>query len=243
MGIEIHAIMEAWIKSDDSLTPADIPPPGYKIFYKSRTEGRGGGIALVCLEDLIVLEYPLTMEFKTLEMVMYKIKHDSIMYDLVVVYRLPSASIIELCDKIASFIKNNVVNLKGELIMIGNFNIRIDKPGNPDTITFADFLKLGLQNDLGFAIHQCQHTTDLVIIRETLSCIAEVRKGFTLLDHAFISAVLMVAKCNKTKTKVSSRKIKSITLEEFKCDLAEFNANFVSLDEPLTIWFMSTTPP
>ena len=61
--------------------PADIPPHGYKIFYKSRTKGRGGGIALVCLEDLIVSEFPLTMEFKTHEMVMYKIKHYSITND------------------------------------------------------------------------------------------------------------------------------------------------------------------
>ena len=125
VGIEICAITETCIKSDDSLSPVDIPPPGYKIFYKSRTEGR---------------EYPLTMELKTWKMALYKIKHDSIMYDLVVVCRLTGASIIESCDEIASFIKNNVVNLKGELIMIGNFNFRMDKLEDPDTITFADFL-------------------------------------------------------------------------------------------------------
>ena len=82
MGIEICVVTETWIKSDDSLIPADIPPPGYKIFYKSRTEGRGRGVALVCLEDLIVSEYPPTMEFKTLEMMVYKIIHDIITYDL-----------------------------------------------------------------------------------------------------------------------------------------------------------------
>ena len=62
-----------------------------------------------------------------------------------VVYRLPSAGVIKSCDEITSFIKNNVVTLNSELIMIGNFNIRIDKPEDPDTITFADFLSgLGL---------------------------------------------------------------------------------------------------
>ena len=86
---------------------------------------------------------------------------------------------------------------------------------------------------MGFATHQSQHTIDLVITREILSCIAEVRKGFTLSNHAFISAVLIVEKCNKTKTEVTFRKIKSITLEEFKDDLAEFSKTFVSLDELL----------
>ena len=66
------------------------------------------------MEDLIVLEYSLTSEFNSMEKVVYKIKDNSIKYDLVVVYRLPSASIIESCDGIASFIENNVVNLKGE---------------------------------------------------------------------------------------------------------------------------------
>ena len=147
--IEICAITETWLRSDDSLTPL-----GYKIFYTSRTEGRGGGIALVCLEDLIVSEYPLPKEFKTLEMAVYKIKHDSITYDLVVVYRLPSASVIKSCDEIASFIKNTVVNLKGELIVIGNFNIRMDKLEDPDIFTFAHFLSgLGLQNHMAFTAH------------------------------------------------------------------------------------------
>ena len=143
-------------------------------------------------------------------MVLYKIKHDSITYDLVVVYRLPSASIFKSCDEIASFIENNVVNLKDELIMIGDFNIRMDKLEDPDTITFTAFLSgLGLQNHVSFATLQSQHTIDLLIARETLSCIAEIRKGFTLSDHAFINAVLMVEKCNETKSEVSFRKIKS----------------------------------
>ena len=64
VGIEICAITETWINSNVSFIPADIPSPGYKIFYKSRTEGGGEGVALVCLEDLIVLEYPLTRVYK-----------------------------------------------------------------------------------------------------------------------------------------------------------------------------------
>ena len=43
----------------------------------------------------------------------------------------------------------------------------------------------------------------------------------------------MVEKCNKTRTEVSFRKIKSITPKEFKCDLPELSKIFVSLDELL----------
>ena len=43
----------------------------------------------------------------------------------------------------------------------------------------------------------------------------------------------MVEKCNKTKTEVSFWRIKSITPEEFKHDLAKFSKTFASLDEPL----------
>ena len=116
------------------------------------------------------------------------------------VYWLPNANISEPYDEIASFIMNNVLNLKGELIMIHDFSIRIDKPEDLDTITFVDFLSgLGFQNYVGFATHQSQHIIDLVITKETLSCTAEVRKGFTILDHAFIKAVLKVERCNKTQ--------------------------------------------
>ena len=118
--------------------------------------------------------------------------------------------------------------------MIGSFNIRMDKLEDLDTITFADFLSgLGLQHHVGFTTHWFQHTIDLVITRQTSSCIAEVRKGFTLFNHAFINAVLMVEKSNKTKNEVSFRKIKFSPPEEFKCDLAEFSKTLFSLDEPL----------
>ena len=115
---------------------------------------------------------------------------------------LPSASAIKSCGEIASFIENNTLLLKGELIMIGDFIIRMDNPEDSDTITLADFLSgLGLWNHVGFATHQSQHTIDLAITRETLSCIAEVRKGFTLSDHAFISAVLKVESALKPRLK------------------------------------------
>ena len=114
--------------------------------------------------------------------------------------------------------------------MIGHINIRMDKLEDLDAITFTHFLsELVLQDHVGFATYQSQHTIDLVITTET----TEVRSGFTLLDHASIIAVLMVEKCNKIKIEVSFRKIKSINPEEFKCDLAKFSKTFVSLDEPL----------
>ena len=72
------------------------------------------------------------MEVKTLKMTVYKITNDSITYDVMVVYRLPSARIIKSCDKIVSFIKHNVVNTKCELILIGNFIIIMDKLEDPD---------------------------------------------------------------------------------------------------------------
>ena len=53
--IDICAIKETWLKTDDDLTMKIVLPPNYNIHSTSRTTGRhGGGLVLVYKDNINV---------------------------------------------------------------------------------------------------------------------------------------------------------------------------------------------
>ena len=50
--LDICALIETWIKTDDNITPIQLCPQGYTCLSTSRTDKQGGGIALLFKEGL-----------------------------------------------------------------------------------------------------------------------------------------------------------------------------------------------
>ena len=55
-------------------------------------------------------------------------------------YCIPNTSVIQFCNEHTDLIENNVLEDHGHIIMLGDFNIHMDKPEHPDTVIFNDFL-------------------------------------------------------------------------------------------------------
>ena len=56
-------------------------------------------------------------------------------------------------------LENNIVSDREEVILIGDFNIRMDDPEDPDTITSNDFLDSpDLINLVNFGTHTSNYT-------------------------------------------------------------------------------------
>ena len=45
-----------------------------------------------------------------------------------------------LCNEMVNVLENNIVGDRGETILLGDLNINMDDPVDPDTITFNDVL-------------------------------------------------------------------------------------------------------
>ena len=62
----------------------------------------------------------------------------------------------------------DTINLEqGRLLFVGDFNIHMDEPTQPDTITFLDWLEsFNLTNHGTFGTHQSDHMLDLVITEQ-----------------------------------------------------------------------------
>ena len=90
-----------------------------------------------------------------MELLHLSVKVKSLVLNLYTVYRIPNTSILTFCNEMANVLENNIiVSDRGETILIGDFNIHMDDPEDPDTITFNNFLdSLDLINLVNFGTH------------------------------------------------------------------------------------------
>ena len=128
-----------------------------------------------------------------MELLHLSVKVKSLVLSLYTVYRIPSTSVLIFCDEMANVLENNIVSDRGEAILNGDFNIHMDDPEDPDTITFNDFLdSLDLINLVNFGTHTSNHTLDLVIQSNIFKVNSKTLQDHFLSDHAFIHHTLKV---------------------------------------------------
>ena len=70
----------------------------------------------------------------------FDIKFAGTVIILFLIYRLPSTSVLQFCNDMTDIMERRITDDLGKLLLIGDFNIHIDEPTEPDTITFLDFL-------------------------------------------------------------------------------------------------------
>ena len=163
--VDLCAITETWLKKDDDFTLKCFLPPGYTITSQLRTGGRmGGGIALVCKKSIQTRIINMTNKSITMEYSALTCNINGNNLDLYIIYRYPQTSVIIFCEELANILEQNIVTDRGEFILVGDFNIHVDKLDEPDTVTFKDFLEsFNLVNHVHFSTQKSHHTLDLVL--------------------------------------------------------------------------------
>ena len=85
-------------------------------------------------------------------------------FDIYVMCHYPGTSVISFCEELTDVLENNITGNKGHLLLLGNFNIHLDKQEAPNTIIFQDFLdSFGLINHVKQSTHTSSHILDLII--------------------------------------------------------------------------------
>ena len=83
----------------------------------------------------------INAKITTMELVIYSSKIAMHSIILILVYHPPNTSVLQFCNELLDLLEE-MVNFRGEIIMIGNFNIHMDITDDPNTITFNNFLDL-----------------------------------------------------------------------------------------------------
>ena len=115
-------------------------------------------------------------------------------FNVYVVYHYPGTSVISFCEELTDILENNITGNKGHLLLLGDFNIHLNKQDAPDTIFFQDFLdSFGLINHVKQPTHTSSHILDLVISQpEFCQTVRTVELGHYLSDHCFTHVSLLV---------------------------------------------------
>ena len=221
--INICAVSETWLKEDiEPETLWEIAPQGYKIYSTPcRTGKQGGGLALVCKRKLKMDMVNINANITTMELVIYKSKITMHNIIFILVYHPPNTSVLQFCNELSEILKE-IVNIRGEMIMIGDFNIHMDITDDPNTITFNDFLdSFNLHNHVNFPTHKSLHYLDLVITDTSWNIMHTVKQGHMLSDHNFIDCSLHIEKPKPQTKTVTYRKLKNIDIKTLGEDMGE----------------------
>ena len=218
--IDLCAITETWLRPDDQVSLAAITTIWIQGTVKTKTGRQGGGISLIYKKYITIKEINISTDLQTIELAYYKVKVPSKVLDLLIIYQIPSTSILESCNELAAFMEDNITTLRGTLILMDDLNIHMDDKADPGTVTFTDFLdSLGLVNHTQFPTHVSGHTLDLIITQEDSNNILTVARGHMLLDHHFIDVMLKSASETVDCERITYHNSKIFSPQDFSNDV------------------------
>ena len=116
---------------------------------------------------------------------------------------------------LTNYVERNI-NVTGDLILLGDFNIHVNNTQSPDTINFNDFLdSFGLTNKVTFPTHHLLNTLDLIIVEKESINVQHIRQGFLFSDQHMVHFNLIIKLLIQNKVKVTYRKLKNSNTTTF----------------------------
>lgn len=223
--IDVCAITETWLKSDDSVLMGDLTPNGFKLDVHNRLDRGGGGIAVLHKSalNLRIIECGRKSSYEFMEVF---IPSGSLSVRLLILYRIPYSNVhrVTFNSFLSDFSEHleSLCLLSGQLLITGDFNVHVDDERNADAMKFGILLnEMNLQQHVHGATHILGHTLDLVISRLSDDLIvSQPVIGSFISDHAAVLSHLNIKKPTLIQHEIKYRKINSINMDLFKEDVS-----------------------
>ena len=194
----------------------------------------GGGVALIhkeCFKVSSIQSPPLT----SFEHSLFSIITGSLCFRLLVVYRPPSTEVSTFCDEFTSLLDQYNTP---SLIVVGDFNIHVDRPG-PDKSQFDEVLtNHRLSQHVTSATHEKGHILDLILSGVDSNIITTTKVHSLISDHWSVVCLLKTPGLNNTTVPnkvISFRNLKALDLtslsERLKPDFTRLILNNNNLAE------------
>ena len=219
--LDLCILTETYIKEGETVTPARLCPNGYKSLSISRQGKIGGGTAIVYKSELNISSLR-DEPYKTMESSLFIISTGNKQLNLIAIYRPPNTNVLEFCNELASLLET-IINSSSELILLGEFNIAVNKPSDAGPATILDVLdSFNLVNKVDKPTHRLANTLYLIILDANLSMIPRIRVDQLFSDHNIILFDMSLPHTVATPKVKVYRKLKNINPEVFIRDIGEF---------------------
>lgn len=215
-GIDFMCLTETWQQPEVYCALNEACPPGYSYLEKSRSTGRGGGLAIIHRNELELSPLPLPV-LSSFECLGFKCK-PPLPLTILLIYRPPkpnSAFIPEMHDLLSTLCATSA-----NIIILGDLNIHVDTPSCHYAAEFLHLLDcLNLTQHVDVPTHTRGHTLDLVITNsDPISKLSVYDLGVS--DHKAISMELpLLLPHTKPKRQIRFRNLKNINPDTMTSDL------------------------
>ena len=124
-----------------------------------------------------------------------------------------------LCNEFTNLLESHI-NSSGELLLLGYFNIAINKPFDAGPATFLDLLNsFNLVNQVEKPIHRLSNTLDLIIHDADSNIIPRTKVGRLFSDHNIVLFYIATPSTTTTSKVQAYRKYKDINPNAFMKDV------------------------
>jgi len=210
--LDMVAMTETWLKSDDNRIVGDLTPSGFKLVHLPRQGRRGGGVGLLYKETISVSD-KIDESTPSLEAFSVYVKTETTSFRLIVLYRLiPGGKGPRRADFHVDFanLLDKYIPKPGSLVIVGDFNIHWDNDC-PEQRELKDLLEsTNLIQWVKETTHEDGHIIDLVITRHDDTLIKTTTVPTFFSDHGAIHIDMNATKpCVPQKT-ITFRKYKTI---------------------------------
>ena len=210
--IDILAITETWLKSDDEcyFTIRDICPQDYVFNH---------------IKKNLKIKKLQTRTFRSFELMEVLLHTSSLTMRIVVVYRPPPSSINGLTSSLfftefSSFLES-MVSSPGKLLIVGDFNFAVNNGNDGAALNFLDLLNtFNLTQHIKVPTQKDNNTLDLIITREDeLNATNFSVHDPVISHHLALHCNLHVDKPPNIKKRINYRKFRSINTDDFQRDI------------------------
>ena len=158
-------------------------------------------------------------QFGTCECTDFKISSDQCSYTLGLFYRAEDHPFLSFINDMVEYNENNITD-KSEFLLLGDFNIHINKLHDDEATTFHDFLNsFGLQNHIMFPTYKSQNTLDLFFTHESPDIMSHFFQGEMISDHFAVHFTMYIPSKARHERIIKFRKVKEIDASSFAIDL------------------------
>ena len=157
--IDFLCLTETWQHQQDFFTLNQATPPGYVYIQKPRSEGRGGGLAVIHRADILVKQLPV-LNVTSFECAAFSLAGHT-QLQVVLIYRPPKASSTFLSE--LSELLTSIWSMSTSTLLLGDFNIHVDSTSCPFASEFLSLLDcFNITQHVKGPTHVKGHTLDLV---------------------------------------------------------------------------------
>ena len=217
--IDLFLITESWITDEDQVAIGELECQGEcTLFLKPRLNRTGGGVACLAKSGIKVskIDTPETSTFEHLEL---QVTINGAVTTILIIYRpepsrknpyIMSEFFSEFNDWLSMYNHRN-----NEILIVGDFNIHINKIENPRTQNFCDIIEtFGMKQHIKSATHKHGNTLDLIITKNKSSFDSYSIEDLCS-DHHCIIFQMNLTKPRPTQKIIKMRNTKELKLEQF----------------------------